>query len=119
VVHFALFDKDHQPRHPDDALEAVDGALEVFRMAKANFYIEQARSACAESFSRRKLAEAYSIVERVICTNEAFSFQRCVPDSTRNCASRLNHASWVKKRRWQSLAHDERPRVEYNDAIQF
>ena len=38
----ALFNKDHQPHHLDDALEAADGALEEFRKAKADFYIEQA-----------------------------------------------------------------------------
>jgi hypothetical protein len=38
----ALFDKDHQPRHLDDALEAVDGALEEFRKAAATFYIDKA-----------------------------------------------------------------------------
>jgi predicted negative regulator of RcsB-dependent stress response len=31
-----------EPRHLDDALEAVDGALEEFRKAKADFYIEKA-----------------------------------------------------------------------------
>jgi hypothetical protein len=42
LVYHALFDKDHQPRHLDDALEAADGALEEFRKAKADFYIEKA-----------------------------------------------------------------------------
>jgi hypothetical protein len=42
LVYRALFDKDHQPRHLDDALEAADGALEEFRKAKADFYIEKA-----------------------------------------------------------------------------
>jgi tetratricopeptide (TPR) repeat protein len=42
LVYRALFDKDHQPRHLDDALEAADGALEEFRKANAAFYIEKA-----------------------------------------------------------------------------
>jgi hypothetical protein len=44
LVYGDLFDKDHQPRHLDDALEAADGALEEFRKAKADFYIEKAES---------------------------------------------------------------------------
>ena len=42
LVYRALFDKDHQPRHLDDALEAADGALEEFRKANATFYIDKA-----------------------------------------------------------------------------
>ena len=42
MVYRALFDKDHQLRHLDDALEAVDGGLEEFRKAKAAFYIDKA-----------------------------------------------------------------------------
>jgi hypothetical protein len=42
VVHLDFFDKDGQPRHLDDALEAIDGALEEYRKAKADFYIEKA-----------------------------------------------------------------------------
>ncbi|MGH6847547.1 MAG: hypothetical protein ACREC0_08945 [Methylocella sp.] len=42
LVYRALFDKDHLPRHLDDALEAADRALEEFRNAKAAFYIEKA-----------------------------------------------------------------------------
>jgi hypothetical protein len=42
LVYRAFFDKDHQPRHLDDALEAVNGALEEFHKAKADFYIELA-----------------------------------------------------------------------------
>ena len=42
LVYRALFDKDHQARHLDDALEAADGALEEFRKAKADFYVEKA-----------------------------------------------------------------------------
>ncbi|HXN88766.1 MAG TPA: hypothetical protein VN890_05365, partial [Methylocella sp.] len=38
----AFFDKDHQPRHLDDALEAADGALDEYCAAKADFYIEKA-----------------------------------------------------------------------------
>ena len=41
-VYCAFFDKDHQPRHLDDALEAVDGALEEYRKANAPFNIEKA-----------------------------------------------------------------------------
>ena len=40
-VYRAFFTKDHLPRHLDEAFEAVDGALEEFRNAKANFYIEK------------------------------------------------------------------------------
>jgi hypothetical protein len=43
-VYRALFDKDHQPHHLDEALEAADGALEEFRKANATFYIEKAES---------------------------------------------------------------------------
>jgi hypothetical protein len=42
LVYGAFFGKDHQPRHLDEALEAVDGALEEFRKAKSAFYIEKA-----------------------------------------------------------------------------
>ena len=42
LVYRALFGKDHQPRHLDDALEAVDGALDEFRKAGAAFYLEKA-----------------------------------------------------------------------------
>jgi hypothetical protein len=42
LVYRAFFDKDRQPRHLDDALEAADGALEEFRKAKADFYIDKA-----------------------------------------------------------------------------
>jgi hypothetical protein len=42
LVYRALFGKHHQPRHLDDALVAADGALEEFRKAKADFYIERA-----------------------------------------------------------------------------
>jgi tetratricopeptide (TPR) repeat protein len=42
LVYRALFDKDHQPGHLGDALEAADGALEEFRKANAAFYIEKA-----------------------------------------------------------------------------
>lgn len=41
-VYCALFDKGAQPNHLDDALEAIDRALEEYRKAKADFYIEQA-----------------------------------------------------------------------------
>jgi hypothetical protein len=43
-VHIALFNKDRQPHHLDDAREAIDGALEEFRKANAAFYIEKAES---------------------------------------------------------------------------
>jgi hypothetical protein len=42
LVYLVLFHKSGEPRHLDDALEAVDGALEEFRKAKADFYIEKA-----------------------------------------------------------------------------
>ena len=51
LVYSALFDKDHQPCHLDDALEAADGALEEFRKAKAVFYIEKAEFPIAENSS--------------------------------------------------------------------
>jgi hypothetical protein len=37
-----FIDKGAQPNHLDDALEAIDRALEEYRKAKADFYIEQA-----------------------------------------------------------------------------
>jgi hypothetical protein len=42
TVYCALFDKDAQPNHLDDALAAVEGALEEYRKAKAGYYIERA-----------------------------------------------------------------------------
>ncbi|MGH6831215.1 MAG: tetratricopeptide repeat protein, partial [Methylocella sp.] len=33
VVHRALFEKDRVPRHLDNAIAAIDGALEEFRTA--------------------------------------------------------------------------------------
>jgi hypothetical protein len=42
LAYRALFDKDHQPRCLDFALEAADGALAEFRKAKADFYIDKA-----------------------------------------------------------------------------
>lgn len=42
LVKSALFSKDSQPRHLDEAIEAADGALEAFRQANATFYIEKA-----------------------------------------------------------------------------
>jgi hypothetical protein len=48
LVDRALFDKDHQPRHLDDALKAADGALEEFRKANADSYIEKAERQRAE-----------------------------------------------------------------------
>ncbi|PZR91435.1 MAG: hypothetical protein DLM68_03420 [Hyphomicrobiales bacterium] len=42
LVYRAFFGKDSQPRHLDDALEAVDGVLEEFRKANAAFYIDKA-----------------------------------------------------------------------------
>ncbi|MGH6842267.1 MAG: hypothetical protein ACREDV_09295 [Methylocella sp.] len=42
LVYRAFFDKDHQPRRLDDALAAVDGALEEFRKANAAYFIENA-----------------------------------------------------------------------------
>jgi hypothetical protein len=52
-VYRALFDKDHQPRHLDDTREAVDGALEEFRKANADFYIEKAERQRAELLARK------------------------------------------------------------------
>jgi hypothetical protein len=48
LVYRAFFDKDHQLRHLDDALEAADGALEEFRKANAAFYIDKAEHQRAE-----------------------------------------------------------------------
>ena len=42
LIYRALFDKDPQPCHLDVALEAVDGALQEYRKANADFYIEKA-----------------------------------------------------------------------------
>jgi hypothetical protein len=42
LVYRALFDKNGEPRHLDNALDSADGALEEFRKAKADFYIERA-----------------------------------------------------------------------------
>ncbi|HEX3494364.1 MAG TPA: hypothetical protein VHT48_03165, partial [Methylocella sp.] len=42
VVYRALFEKDREPRHLDDAIEAVDGALEEFRQANKSRLIEMA-----------------------------------------------------------------------------
>lgn len=39
-VYCALFDKGARPNHLDDALEAIDRALEEYRKAKADFYID-------------------------------------------------------------------------------
>jgi len=41
-VYRAFFDTDHQPRHLDAALEAVNGALDEYRKANAAFYISTA-----------------------------------------------------------------------------
>jgi tetratricopeptide (TPR) repeat protein len=42
LVHVAFFGKDLQPQHLDAALEAVDGALEEYRKAKAAYDIGKA-----------------------------------------------------------------------------
>jgi hypothetical protein len=42
LAHFALFDKSIEPNHRDDALNAIDAALEEYSKAKAVFYIERA-----------------------------------------------------------------------------
>lgn len=42
MIYTALFDKDRRAHHLNDALEAVDGALEEFRKANAAFYIGEA-----------------------------------------------------------------------------
>ena len=44
VVHRALFEKNREPRHLDDAIEAIDGALEEFWTAKKSELIEMART---------------------------------------------------------------------------
>jgi hypothetical protein len=48
LVYRALFDKDQQRRHLNDALAAADGALEEFRKANATFYIDEAERDRAE-----------------------------------------------------------------------
>jgi hypothetical protein len=53
MVYRALFDKDHQPRHLDAALEAADGALEEFRKANAAFYIDKAERQRREIFAAK------------------------------------------------------------------
>ncbi len=40
VVYRALFEKDREPGHLDDAIEAIDGALEEFRAANKSRLIE-------------------------------------------------------------------------------
>ena len=42
LAHFALFNKGNGPTHRNDALNAIDGALEEYRKAKAAFYIDRA-----------------------------------------------------------------------------
>jgi tetratricopeptide (TPR) repeat protein len=42
MVYCALFDKDRKIGHLNDALEAVEGALEEFRKANAAFYVSEA-----------------------------------------------------------------------------
>jgi hypothetical protein len=42
VLYYAFFLKDFQPHHLDDALEAIDGALEEYRRAKDAYNIEKA-----------------------------------------------------------------------------
>ncbi len=41
-VYLAFFDKTYEPRYLDDALRAVGSALDEFRKAKRDFYIEKA-----------------------------------------------------------------------------
>jgi tetratricopeptide (TPR) repeat protein len=53
LVYRALFDKDQQSRHLDDALEAADGALEEFRKANAAFYIDKAERQRGEIFAAK------------------------------------------------------------------
>jgi hypothetical protein len=48
LVYRALFDKDHQLHHLDDALKAADGGLEEFRKGNAAFYIDKAERQRAE-----------------------------------------------------------------------
>ncbi|MGA7655241.1 MAG: hypothetical protein WCA96_00455 [Methylocella sp.] len=40
-LYCALFDNGAQPKHFDDALEAIDRALEEYRKGNVDFYIEQ------------------------------------------------------------------------------
>jgi hypothetical protein len=42
VVYSTLFEKDSEPRHLDDAMEAIDGAMEEFRSANKSQLIEMA-----------------------------------------------------------------------------
>jgi tetratricopeptide (TPR) repeat protein len=42
LVYRALYDNDHQPSHLDAALEAIDGALQEYRKARADFHIGNA-----------------------------------------------------------------------------
>jgi hypothetical protein len=43
LVYRAFFDKDHHARHLDEALEAVDGAMEEYRTPNAASYFEEAQ----------------------------------------------------------------------------
>ena len=42
MAYRALFNKTRKPRYLDDALNAIDGALEEYREAKAAYYVEGA-----------------------------------------------------------------------------
>ncbi len=42
LLYRALFDKNRNPHHLDDALEAAERSLEEFRKANAGFYIDNA-----------------------------------------------------------------------------
>lgn len=53
MVHIAYFKKSREPRHLDEALDHVGGALEEYRKAKAAFYIERAERVRARILASR------------------------------------------------------------------
>lgn len=48
LAYHALYNKYRHPLHLDDALEAVDGALEEYRKGKADFFIKKAERLCGK-----------------------------------------------------------------------
>jgi hypothetical protein len=50
LVYRALFDKDHQLHHLDDAFEAADGALEEFRKANGLFISTEPNASAQKSW---------------------------------------------------------------------
>jgi len=53
LAYRTLYNKNSEPRHLDNALEAADGALEEFRKANAAFYIDNAERQRGEIFTAK------------------------------------------------------------------